>query len=99
MEQQIERTLESRANFALAGISFTDTNLYVKAFRLKHFYRCPRCDQPRLLTWNDGLTQMFRCSNCGAEATSREILGEDEIILDLVKQMTGQSDDKNQKRD
>lgn len=88
---EIETTLQIHAKFAEAGYLLTDYELYRRAFRMKHFYRCPACDHPQLFYWSDviGMTMEISCKNCAFHASvpDYEIMSVrslDEITLRLA---------------
>lgn len=63
---RIEDTIRRNAELAAQGVPMLDAG-YTAAFRLKHFGRCPRCDEKALIRWEEppyGVQEIV-CRRCG----------------------------------
>jgi hypothetical protein len=92
---KIEARLQEWSDLAVHGVpspvifADPDYDVYCRAFRLKRFHRCPRCDEKRLAWTLDWLRfgRYIGCKACHwALFVWDTIEGEpDERILDIVR--------------
>jgi len=71
-----------------------DCKRLVKAFRLKHFSRCPRCDEPMLWVENvRDLRREYWCEGCGFAGDMPYLVqltrDTDELVLEMVEASEG----------
>lgn len=91
IEQQLDQWSDMAANGVPADAIFAapDYDVYRRAFRLKRFYRCPRCDEPEIRVVRDFMHLYWDlwCGACTwrARLERRVMRDPDDEILELVR--------------